>query len=105
MHRTATLLLLLAPTLVSAADVPPLAAARQRRLRGNTAEARAAYEALAKDAKSAVSAALGLSGTWEDEGEYDQAAAVIDAALQTAPDHPDLLARRAELLAFRGRLT
>src|SRR5207244_436224 len=59
----------------------------------------------ANDAKSAVPAALGLSGTWEDEGEYDKAAATIDAALQTAPDHPDLLARRAELLAFRGRLT
>src|SRR3954454_7737217 len=104
MHRTAILLLLLAPALAPAADAPSLKEARQRWLRGNTAEARAAYEALAKDPQQAVPAAIGLSRTWEADGEYDQAAAAIDAALKAAPANPDLLARRAELFALRGRL-
>src|SRR5207248_10774340 len=104
MERSTVLVLLLAPALAGSADAPTPAAARQRWLRGNTAEAREAYETLAKDPKHAVPAAIGLSHTWEDEGEYDKAAAVIDEALKAAADNADLLARRAELFAVRGRL-
>ena len=104
MERSTVLVLLLAPALASAADVPTPAAARQRWLRGNIAEAREVYETLAKDPKHAIPAAIGLSRTWADEGEYDKAAAVIDDALKAAADNPDLLARRAELFAVRGRL-
>src|SRR3954466_5200615 len=80
------------------------AAARQRWLRGNVAEARELYEALVKDPKQATVAALGLSRTWEDEGVLDKAAETIDAALKRAPDDTSLLARRAELSYDRGRL-
>jgi tetratricopeptide (TPR) repeat protein len=105
MERSTILVLLLAPALVSAADAPtPTAAARQRWLRGNIGEARQAYEALVKEPQHAIVAAIGLSRTWEDEGEYDKAAQVIDEALKSAADNPDLLARRAELYAVRGRL-
>jgi tetratricopeptide (TPR) repeat protein len=80
------------------------AEARKRWLHGNAAEARSLYEALAKDPKQAVTAAIGMSRAWESDGQYDQAAATIDAALKTAPDDPDLLARRAELHYLRGQL-
>ena len=51
-----------------------------------------------------VIAAIGLSRTWESEGEYDKAAAVVDDALEGVTRDPDLLARRAELLYLRGQL-
>jgi Flp pilus assembly protein TadD len=76
------------------------AAARTRWLHGNTAEARSLYEALPDGPEKAI----GLSRTWESDGEYDKAAAVIDAALKASPDDPDLLARRAELLYLRGQI-
>jgi tetratricopeptide (TPR) repeat protein len=86
------------------ADGAEPAAARQRWLRGNTAEARALYEALAKEPKHTVLATIGLSRVWESDGEYDKAAAAIDDALKASPDNTDLLARRAELLYLRGKL-
>ena len=73
------------------------AAARQRWLRGNLAEARDLYAKLAKDPKQATTAAIGLSRCWETEGELDKAAEAIDGALKTAPADPKLLARRAQL--------
>jgi cellulose synthase operon protein C len=79
------------------------AEARKRWLKGNTAEARALYEALAKEPQQAIAAAIGLSRTWESDGEYEKAAAVIDAALKASPDDPDLLARRAELYYLSGQ--
>ncbi|HEY1379614.1 MAG TPA: tetratricopeptide repeat protein [Gemmataceae bacterium] len=87
-----------------AADAPSLTAARHRWLRGNSAEARALYEALAKDPAQAAAAAVGLSRAWESDGEYDKAAAAVDAVLKAAPDDANLLARRAELHYLRGRL-
>src|SRR5262245_39155686 len=98
---SACLLLIALAAPAPAADTP--AAARQRWLRGNTAEARALYDDLANDPKHRVAAAVGLSHTWEDEGEYDKAVRVLDDALKAAPEQPDLLARRAELHYLRGR--
>ena len=52
----------------------PLAEARQRLLKGNYEEARAAFEEAAKrDAKLAPAAAVGVSKTYREVGEYDKA--------------------------------
>src|SRR5258708_2863407 len=101
MRRWCACLLLFAAACGYARGTDP---ARQRWLRGNSAEARALYEQLAKEPTHAVLAAIGLSRAWESDGEYDKAAAVIDDALKASPDHADLLARRAELHYLRGRL-
>ncbi len=77
-----------------------LAAARKRWLHGNSAEARSLYESLPDSPQRAI----GLSRAWESDGEYDKAAAVIDAALKASPDDADLLARHAELHYLRGQL-
>src|SRR5947208_2281550 len=90
------------PPFCAAAD--PAASARQRWLRGNSAEARELYEKLAQDSQHAVAAAIGISRTWEDEGELDKASAAIETALKAGLQHPDLLARRAQLQHLRGRL-
>jgi tetratricopeptide (TPR) repeat protein len=87
-----------------AADAPTLTTARQRWLRGNYAEARSQYEALAKDPKLMSAALIGVSRCWQSEGEYDKATAALEAALKAQPGgSADLLARRAELLYLRGR--
>src|SRR5262249_55719544 len=105
-RRSACLLLLTVAAPVFAADPPTPAAARQRWLRGNYAQARALYQQLAKDPKYLVTAAVGRSRAWESEGEYDKAAVAViaEGAFRAAPDHADLLARRAELSYLRGRL-
>lgn len=82
---------------------PTLKEARQRWLRGNYEEARSLYEKLAAGAKDRDAAAIGLSRTWESQGEYDKALAAVENALQTDAKNPDLLARKAELLFNRGR--
>jgi len=92
--------LALAPT---HAGAPSLKDAQDRLLRGNYAEARELYEALAKEAKHKIAAAVGISRTWQNEGEYDKALAVLDAAIKDAPTSAELLANRAELLYLRGR--
>ena len=89
--------LMLAWSLSPAAAADPAAAARQRWLRGNLAEARDLYQKFAGDPKQAVTAAIGLSRTWESEGELDKAGQAIDAALKSSPANPTLLARCAEL--------
>jgi tetratricopeptide (TPR) repeat protein len=100
--RSASTLLFLAWTLSAAAQGPSLKDARQRWLRGNYEEAITAYESLAKDAKTKVSATLGMSRACRSLGHYDKALAVIDEILKDNADNADLLARRAELLYFRG---
>jgi tetratricopeptide (TPR) repeat protein len=87
---------------VSAGTLPE---ARQRWLHGNYEEARSLYETLARDGKQQISATLGLSRTWESQGEYDKALQVIEAALADNAKNADLHARRAELLYLRGRWT
>jgi len=81
----------------------PLKSARQRLLRGNYVEARAAYEDLAKDLATRAQAAIGLASVDRAEGEYDKAAATLDDALKALPDQRDLLAHRADLHFFRGQ--
>jgi tetratricopeptide (TPR) repeat protein len=82
---------------------PGLQEARRRWLRGNNEEARALYEKLAKDARLRPLAAIGLSKTWESQGDYDKALAVVEAALKDTPADIDLRARQAEVLYERGR--
>jgi cellulose synthase operon protein C len=77
--------------------------ARQRLLRGNYAEARAHFEALAKDTKYKVAATVGIYQCFLSEGEYDKALAVVDAALKADPDLAALETRRGEVLYLRGR--
>lgn len=96
-------LLVLGMASLAAAEGPTLQSARQRWLQGNYAEARDEYETLAKDAKQRVPAAIGLSRAWQSVGEYDKALQVIDTALAAEAKSSDLLARRAELLHFRGK--
>lgn len=93
--------LLLVPSPLTAA--PTLKEARERWLRGNYEEARAIYEELAKDPKQRAAAAIGLSQTWQSQGELDKALVVIDQAITAEGNSSDLLARRAELLYGRGR--
>ncbi len=95
-------LLLLGAALVRA-DGPSLPEARLRWLHGNYDEARDQYEQLAKDAKLQAPAAIGLSRTWQSQGEYDKALAAIDTALTDQAGDAVLHARRAELLYLRGR--
>src|ERR1043166_3872338 len=83
---------------VAAADGPSLPSARQRWLRGNYDEARGQYEELAKNPAHRVAATVGLSQTWQSQGEYDKALAVLDTALRDLPKETNILARRAELL-------
>src|SRR5438105_1952357 len=101
MRRCALFLLLLAPALGFGAD-PDLKEARTRLLHGNYEEAKAAFEALVKGDKPPPAAAIGLSRAHQSVGDYDQALAVIETALKKTPDNPDLLARQAEILFFRG---
>src|SRR5262249_38480941 len=82
---------------------PSLGQARQRWLRGNYEEARALYEALAKDSKAKTAAVIGLSRTWQSQGEYEKALVIITAALSGQLKDADLQARHAELLYLRGR--
>lgn len=96
--------LLLAFSIVAPAADTTLKDARQRWLRGNYAEARGLYETLAKEAANKVPAAIGISRTYQSQGEYDKALDAIDKALTDAPQNADLLAHRAEILYFRGRL-
>ncbi len=103
MRVSCTILLVLALTGPAVADGTKLAEARQRWLHGNYTEARALYEALAKDAKLRDAAALGISKTWQSQGEYDKALAAIEEALKASPKNAALHARRAELLHLRGR--
>jgi tetratricopeptide (TPR) repeat protein len=94
--------LLLLTAVLACAQAPPFKEARQRWLRGNYEEARALYEHWAKDPKRFVLATIGISRTWQSQGEYDKALEVIDAALRDSASVA-LQARRAELLYLRGR--
>jgi len=90
------------PALAEKKPADPLAEARQRLRRGNLAEAREAYEKLAKDPKHAARAAIGLSLCLQTEGENSKALTVLDDAIKAA-DQPDLRAHRAELLYMLGQ--
>src|SRR5262249_26051482 len=85
------------------AQAPTLKEARERWLRGNYEEARALYEPLARDSKSKLAALIGISHTWQSQGEYDKALEVIAQANAANSKDADLIARHAELLYLRGR--
>ena len=76
----------------------PLAEARQRWLRGNAAEARAAYEKLL-DKTHATAAAIGVARTWLSEGNHEKAL----EALKKADGDADLLAARADVYLQTGK--
>jgi cellulose synthase operon protein C len=82
---------------------PTLGEARSRWLHGNYEEARSLYGALVRDSKNHVVAQIGISRCHESQGDYDKALEVIQSGLQSKPDNPDLLARKAEVLYQRGR--
>jgi tetratricopeptide (TPR) repeat protein len=103
MQRSAAIVVVLVSAAAIRADEPTLQEARERLLRGNYAEARELYTALARDAKNKPAAVIGLSRAWDSEGQYDKSLSVIDAALKELPDSADLQARRAEILYQRGR--
>jgi tetratricopeptide (TPR) repeat protein len=84
-------------------DTPGLKEARQRWLHGNYEEARELYQAAAKEPSQHDAAVIGVSRTWESQGEYDKALEVVDVALQGHAKSADLLGRRAEVLYLRGR--
>ena len=116
MHRyclpvlTALLLVLLAPHHPTLGQKPvpkakaALADARARLLHGNYAEARAAFEAKAKeDATLAPLAAVGIARSHRLVGDSDKALAVLDAAIKAAPKDADVLAARADAHFETGR--
>jgi tetratricopeptide (TPR) repeat protein len=86
-----------------AAEPVTPAEARERWLRGNYEEARADYEALAKEPAHKVAAAVGLSRVLQCQGQCEQALAAVEAGLAGAPKDATLLARKADLLYFLGR--
>ena len=73
-------LFVLSAVVAAPADGPSLQSARQRWLRGNYDEARAQYDVLAKDTKQRAAAVGGISRTWQSQGDYDKALAVVDEA-------------------------
>ena len=103
-------LLLLAGVLLglpaSAADktkaLTPLAAARDRLLHGNYAEAKTAFERLQADPATRAAAAVGLADTLRATGDTDPALAALTAAIAAGPT-PELHAARADLLYDTGR--
>ncbi len=103
---TITLASLLALTLpVFAEDSPKgkLAEARKLWLKGNSAEAREIYAALAKDSKPAAPALVGVSRTWQAEGEYAKALEAINGGLKQEPKSAELLAAKAQILYSTGK--
>ena len=89
--------LVLANTAPVFAAEAALKEARQRWLHGNYEEARELYQAAAKDTQQHDAAIIGVSRSWESQGEYDKAAprykralAMLERAL--GPKHPDVVA-------------
>ena len=72
---TLSLLLLAAPL---AAAGSTLQEARQALLRGNYAEAREIYEDHLKNPKTRAAAAIGISKSYEAQGEYDKALSAVE---------------------------
>jgi tetratricopeptide (TPR) repeat protein len=103
MRATAALFLLLTSVATLNTAEPTLSDAQSRWLRGNYEEARVLYEKLAPDPKNFVTAEIGISRCLESQGQYDKALNVLDNALASHSNESELLARRAELLYFRGR--
>ena len=85
------------------AGEPSLQDAQKRLWHGNYAEARGLFEAVAKQPQHKVAAAIGVSRTWQSQGDYDKAEGVLELALKELPASADLLAHRADLLYLLGK--
>src|SRR5262249_25872707 len=94
--RRSFVALLLFPYPLAAAE-PSLKEARTRWLKGNYAEAAAAFEELCKEEKPVAAAVMGLSRVLQSQGEYDKALEVVEKGLAKRDGDTDLLARKAEL--------
>lgn len=81
------------------AEYPAL---KQRLQRGNYAEALAGYTELAEKEKLPL-AFIGMAACQRAVGEHTKALDALDAGLKAAPDNPDLLAQRADLLFALGK--
>jgi tetratricopeptide (TPR) repeat protein len=103
MRLALSFLMLVIAVQPSRADAPALADARERLLQGNYAEARAKYQKLLRNAPDRAAATIGLSNSWQAQGEYDKAEQVVAAALKDLGQSADLRARQAELNYLRGR--
>ncbi len=82
------------------ADYPAL---KQRLQRGNSAEARAGYEQLAKEPRPSVAVFVGLAAVRRAEGDYSGALEALDAGLKLFASEPSLLAHRSDLFYFLGK--
>lgn len=109
MRRIAIVLLCL-PTALWAQAEPkpqrpsgPLAEAKQRWLRGNNAEARAAFEKLLDKEATRTQAAIGVARTYLSEGNHPRALSSVDDAIKNGDKSPELMAFRAELLFDSGK--
>lgn len=78
-------------------------ALRQRLQRGNYAEALAGYAELVGGEKPEPAAFVGQAACHRTLGDTSKAADALDAGLKAHPDHPDLLAARADLSYSLGR--
>ncbi len=103
MKHLVVLLAFMVGAVTAWADAAAVKEARKEWLRGNYGEARATFATLAKNPQDRAAATLGLSRVLESAGDYDQALAVVAAALKDVPTNADLHARRAEVLYLRGR--
>src|SRR5439155_18974239 len=99
--RASLLLLLAFPAVASAGDA--LQDARKLWLRGDYAEARERYQALAKDEKTRTAAVIGVSKAYQSVGRYEEAQKALEAALKDLGDNADLLAHYADVLYRRGQ--
>jgi len=81
---------------------PALVEARQRLLKGNLDEARAAYDKLAKVEATRAPATIGLARVLIAEGRIGEAEAFLQAAVKTAPTDPMLLGALAEVQYAQG---
>src|SRR5947209_5977799 len=100
-HVSALWLVLMASSLAAAGGT--LKEARQALLRGNYAEARENFDELLKTAETRAAAAIGISKSYQSQGEYEKALSAVDDALGDLAKNADLLARRSEVLYLRGQ--
>ena len=112
MNRVCALLLCALPCFVLAENKPmplakkpagPLAEARQRLQRGNTEEARAAYQKLLSDENLRAAAAVGIARTYLSEGEQAKALAALESGLTFDENEPEILATKADVLFQTGQ--
>jgi cellulose synthase operon protein C len=98
-------LLLVFASHLHAAEPATLPEARKRWLHGNYEEAQKLYEELGRAEKTKTAGILGLSRALQSQGNYEKALSLIDKAVTEDSKQAELLARQAELLYLRGRLT